>query len=48
MYKEKKEGKPVGKMLKMKITKYVLNSLSGREISRLIPVSHVFSFLGRE
>lgn len=37
--KRNKDGKPVGKMLKMQITDYAINSLSGREIFRHIPAS---------
>lgn len=46
MYKEKKEGIPVGNMLKMQITEYVFNSLSGKEILRYTPASYVFTFFG--
>lgn len=46
MYKEKKEGIPVGNMLKMQIIEYVFNSLSGKEILRYTPASYVFTFFG--
>lgn len=43
--KKNNEGKPVGKILKMQITDYAFNSLSGREI---LGIHQLHMLIGRE